>query len=189
MRAALRPPYEGLGANRFFMIHYALRCALGHDFDGWFKDSSSFETQAARGLIACPDCAGTQVTRALMAPALRRKGNMAAPPAAPAAGAAAPPAAVAPVPAALQASPAPGPAAAAPAAMPDAVRAALQQIRAVVEAHCDYVGPAFAETARAIATGAAPARPIYGEATRAQAEALQDDGIECARIPWVPRAN
>ncbi|MFC7691530.1 DUF1178 family protein [Paeniroseomonas aquatica] len=30
---------------------------------------------------------------------------------------------------------------------------------------------------------------IYGEASPADAEALRDEGIEVARIPWVPRAD
>ena len=29
------------------MIHYALRCAGGHDFDGWFPGSDGFEAQRA----------------------------------------------------------------------------------------------------------------------------------------------
>ena len=35
---------------------------------------------------------------------------------------------------------------------------------------------------------AAP-RGIYGETTSEQAEALAEDGIAIARIPWVPRAD
>jgi hypothetical protein len=34
-----------------------------------------------------------------------------------------------------------------------------------------------------------PVRPIYGEATEEQAESLAEDGINVARIPWVPRAD
>jgi hypothetical protein len=37
--------------------------------------------------------------------------------------------------------------------------------------------------------GNAPPRGIYGEATDAEAEALRDEGVEVARIPWVPRAD
>ena len=36
---------------------------------------------------------------------------------------------------------------------------------------------------------AASPRGIYGEATDAEAEALLEDGIEVARIPWVPRSD
>ena len=160
------------------MIHYQLRCQRDHEFDGWFKDSAAFERQAARALIQCPECADTKVSRALMAPALPR-------------GAKAPPE---PVAARPDTSPAPAPSPAPPPAevaarMPDRLRAALQRMRAEVERHCDYVGPAFAEEARRIHNGDAPPRGIYGETTPEQAEALEADGIGFARIPWVPRAD
>jgi hypothetical protein len=35
------------------MIHYQVQCSQGHEFDGWFKDSSAFDKQVGRGLIAC----------------------------------------------------------------------------------------------------------------------------------------
>jgi hypothetical protein len=37
--------------------------------------------------------------------------------------------------------------------------------------------------------GDLPHRPIFGEATPDQAEALVEDGIDITRIPWVPRAD
>ncbi len=30
------------------MIHYALVCDDGHDFDGWFRDSETFESQSLK---------------------------------------------------------------------------------------------------------------------------------------------
>jgi hypothetical protein len=158
------------------MIHYALQCAGGHDFDGWFKDSASFDEQSRRGLLACPECADTKVERALMAPSVRTRR-------------AAAPKLIAAQPAAPAAVPAPVPSTAVGAPMPDQVRAVLQRIRAEVEKSCDYVGPDFAQAARDIATGAEPPRAIYGEATPEQEAELAEDGIEVARIPWVPRAN
>ena len=62
------------------MIHYSLLCSSDHEFDGWFKDSAAFERQAKRGLVECPNCGDTGVTRALMAPAVPRKGNTLAEP-------------------------------------------------------------------------------------------------------------
>jgi hypothetical protein len=167
------------------MIHYALQCATGHDFDGWFRNSASFDDQAQRGLLACPVCADTSVRRALMAPSVRTRAAAApvetpAAPAAPPAGAArdaTPPQAVA------------TPGTALGAGMPDQMRAALQRIRAEVEKNCDYVGANFAEEARGIAAGAIPPRAIYGEATPEQEAELADEGIDVARIPWVPRAS
>ena len=83
--------------------------------------------------------------------------------------------------------------------IPAQLVALLQRMRGEVERNCEYVGPKFAEAARRLheqqregaqneGSAAAP-RGIYGEATDAEAEALRDDGIEVARIPWVPRAD
>jgi hypothetical protein len=156
------------------MIHYELQCADDHRFDGWFRDSAAFESQQSRGLLECPSCGGTSVMRALMAPAVPRKRRGV-------------------IPAAPQQVAVPAPAAAPPAAvaarLPDEVRAMLQRMRSEVEKHCDYVGDAFADEARKIHLGESDPRGIYGEATPEQAEALQEDGIEVARIPWLPRAD
>jgi hypothetical protein len=155
------------------MIHYTLVCADDHSFDGWFKDSAAFDLQAGRGLVTCPECGGSSVSRALMAPSISRKGSTRQrgdveilPPAPP--------------------SP---PAETAATGLPDQVRAVLQRIRAEVERTSDYVGPAFADEARRIHRGETDKRNIYGESTPEQAEALADEGIEIARIPWVPRAD
>jgi hypothetical protein len=155
------------------MIHYQLHCGEGHEFDGWFRDSASFDAQARRGLLECPVCGGTKVARALMAPAVPKKKSRA----------------VVPVNRAGPPDAAKGPVAVAGDKMPDHVRAMLQRVRAEVEKHCDYVGPEFAEEARRIHAGESERRGIYGEATSEQAEALVEDGIEVARIPWVPRAD
>ena len=153
------------------MIHYNLHCAADHAFDGWFKDSAAFDAQAARGLIACPECGGTSVNRALMAPAIPRKGAKR-------------------VKAEAEVVPTPPPAPdTAATGLPDQVRAVLQRIRAEVERTSEYVGPTFADEARRIHRGESDQRNIYGESTPEQAEALADEGIEISRIPWVPRAD
>ncbi len=153
------------------MIHYQLRCAADHAFDGWFKDSSAFKQQASRNLVSCPECGDSAVRQALMAPAIGRKrvtvdqnGDQS--------GAAEP-------------DRVPDKAA----VLPDQMRAALQRLRAEIERTSDYVGPDFAEEARRIHHGESDKRNIYGETTQEQAEALADEGIEVARVPWVPRAD
>jgi hypothetical protein len=161
------------------MIHYALRCGDGHEFDGWFRSSASFDQQAGAGLLDCPVCASTTVQRALMAP--RIAASAVPPPDPPAAK---------PNPAQQAAAPdQPAPPSASPPPLPDGVRAALQRIRAEVEKNCEYVGPHFAQEVRRMAEKAVPARPVYGEATPDEAEALAEDGIDVTRIPWVPRAD
>src|ERR1700712_4601482 len=156
------------------MIHYQLRCGQSHGFDGWFKDSASFEKQAKRGLIECPECGGTDVERALMAPALARRESVSAP---------------APAPSTPAAVPAAAPEKSAAVRLPAQMMAALQKIRAEVEKNCDYVGPDFADQARAMHRGEVEAKGIYGETTEEQAESLAEEGINVAKLPWVPRAD
>jgi hypothetical protein len=156
------------------VIHYQLRCADDHEFDGWFKDSGNFEKQAKRGLIACPICASTKVDRALMAPRLAAKGRIIE---------------HEPQPVVNPVSAPPAPVQAAGGVIPDQMRALLHKLRSEVEKNCDYVGPDFAKEARKIHNGEAEPRGIYGESTEAEAEALADDGIGVARIPWLPRAD
>jgi hypothetical protein len=157
------------------MIHYQLRCSADHGFDGWFRDSAAFDAQAERGLVECPACGDTRVNRALMAPRIAKSRPVLD-------GKTGEPAAV-PVPTPEM------PVAGKDAVLPDKVRAALQRLRAEVERNCDYVGQDFAEEARRIHHGEAESRGIYGESTPEQAEALADDGIEVAWIPWLPRAD
>jgi hypothetical protein len=159
------------------MIHYTLQCRQGHGFDGWFRDSAAFDAQAAAGFVECPTCGDKQVTRALMTPAVGRKGNRA------------PVAAPAPEPATTPAEAAPPAAVKGGQGLPDHLRAMLQHLRTEVERNCDYVGEKFADEARRMHRGESEQRGIYGETTPDEAEALADEGIEVERIPWVPRAD
>lgn len=159
------------------MIHYQLRCSADHGFDGWFVDSAGFEKQAAAGLVACPRCGDVKVERALMAPAVPRKGAPArnrrkteeasVPAAKPAAK--------------QEVVSAPN--------MPAEMRAMLQKLRSEVEQRCDYVGDEFAAEARRIKSGEREGRGIYGETSPEEAEALAEEGIDVSRIPWIPRAD
>lgn len=45
------------------MIAYDLRCVNGHAFEGWFEDSEAYLAQKKKGLIACPVCNDTGVSR------------------------------------------------------------------------------------------------------------------------------
>lgn len=63
----------------------------------------------------------------------------------------------------------------------------LEKLRRHVEANSDYVGPRFAEEARAIHEGTRPGRAIHGEARPEEAKALIEDGIPVAPLPFIPR--
>ena len=52
------------------MIKYALVCAAGHEFEGWFGASADYDDQAARGLLECPVCGASEVRKQIMAPAV-----------------------------------------------------------------------------------------------------------------------
>ncbi|BAE50413.1 DUF1178 family protein [Paramagnetospirillum magneticum] len=69
------------------------------------------------------------------------------------------------------------------------LRKMLVDLKHKVQANCDYVGDKFPDEARKIHYGDAEARPIYGEATPAEATELEEEGVSVARIPWVAEGN
>lgn len=142
------------------MMSYTLKCSAGHEFEGWFRSSTAFDDQAAKGILSCPVCGDTGVSRAPMAPAVvsgRKRDQRAEA-------------------AKVQAEQA-------------SMMVVLKDMRRKIESDCDYVGPRFAEEARKIHYGETEARGIYGEASAEETSALQDEGIDIARIPWVPLDN
>jgi hypothetical protein len=52
------------------MIHFSLRCAKGHEFEGWFRDGATYDKQAKAGKVACPECGSVKIEKAPMAPRL-----------------------------------------------------------------------------------------------------------------------
>jgi hypothetical protein len=147
------------------MIVFDLRCAsAGHVFEAWFGSSDDYDGQRARGLIACPICGDADVAKAVMAPNVAPKGNSRSE------------AATQPV-----AMPAAGP------VPPEAAKAmlhAMAQVQARLLEGSQWVGRKFADQARAIHHGEQEAAAIHGEATPAEAEALIDEGIAVAPLPF-----
>ena len=147
------------------MIVFDLKCAGAHVFEAWFGSSAGYEEQRAAGLIACPVCGDTEIGKALMAPNIGAKGNRASAPVS------LPAPAQAPTPAAIKAA-----------------LAAIAGAQAKALETSEWVGPKFAARARAMHAGDEPEAPIHGQATRAEAEALIDDGVPVAPllVPVVP---
>lgn len=142
------------------MIVYDLRCGADHVFEAWFGSSRDYDTQQAQGLLLCPMCGDTRVTKAVMAPHVAPKANTSR--------------AVAPM---TEASPTRD-------HSTKAVLATLARAQAEFLAKATWVGADFAEHARDIDAGLAPATPIYGEATLAEAKALVAEGIDIAPLPF-----
>jgi hypothetical protein len=147
------------------MIHYDLICDQGHGFDGWFRNSSAYDSQAEAGLVSCTVCGSSKVEKQLMAPGIPIKSNRkeAAPLAAPAKMVA-------------------GPVDPRLAMMMQMVR----EMRKHVEENAEYVGDKFAEEARKIHYEEAEHRGIYGQASPDEAKALIEEGIAVHPLPRLP---
>jgi hypothetical protein len=158
------------------MIRYALNCDHGHAFESWFANSTAYDRQAKRALIACPVCNSTKVEKAIMAPRLGRFD--AAEPAEPKLPKPAPP--TPPAPGAVQ-----GPVAVM--SPPEReLRKKLKELREHLTKNADYVGPRFPEQARKIHYGEIEHRSIYGEASPDEAKELHEEGIEFHPLPILP---
>lgn len=131
-----------------------LRCAHDHRFEGWFASDDDFHDQGERGLIACPLCDDKAIARLPSAPRLNVS---------------------------RQRDDAPG--------LPETeiaqARAQGRWLRAVREMmnRTEDVGDRFPEEARRIHYGEAQERGIRGRATREDADALRDEGIEVVSVP------
>jgi hypothetical protein len=166
------------------MIRYRLKCEKRHEFEAWFASSAAFERQAKRGLIACPRCGTAKVHKSPMAPSIIKgvKRASAEKRVEKGAGKAAEQAAIE---APAAASP-PPPAETHRLAAHGELARAMRKLRAEIEAKSEYVGPRFPEEARKIHYEEAPQRGIYGEATREEAQALSEEGIEFFPLPPLP---
>jgi hypothetical protein len=52
------------------VIVFNLRCKNSHEFEGWFKDSGSFDQQAKGKKLVCPVCNSHGIEKAPTAPAV-----------------------------------------------------------------------------------------------------------------------
>jgi hypothetical protein len=160
------------------MIHYALLCEQGHQFQSWFQDSAAYEKQVRRGLVSCPQCSSTKVQKAIMAPRLSATAKKQSAPIQPSAEA---PANAAEAPA----NPVPAPVAMMSLQERD-FRAKLKELRDHLTKNADNVGAQFPEEARKMHYGEIEHRSIYGVATSDEAKELSDEGIEFHPLPVLP---
>ena len=168
------------------MISFDLQCQHAHVFEVWFRSSADHSEQASRGLIACPVCNDTMITKAVMAPNIGPKGNSHA--------ASEHVARDTCVVQATTTTPSTTLASALP-AMPPELSAALAQIaqmQAQALPSSRWVGRNFATEARALHnerdSDDASIAPIHGQATRDEADALAEDGIAIMPllVPFTP---
>ena len=147
------------------MIVFDLLCSEGHRFEGWFGSGREFASQRRRGLISCPSCGSSSVNRVPSATRFSTRSEAKAVPA-------------------IRAEPQdPQLAGRDPLAMAQVLYSRmLDEILTKTE----NVGNDFPAEARRIHYDQAPARPIRGEVTQEEHDALVDEGIPVARFPLPP---
>lgn len=145
-----------------------LRCAHDHRFEGWFASAADYESQCASGMVACPLCDDKTISRLPSAPRLNVSKLRHA---------------EAREPASSAQSGEPGEPGG-PATTGAQVRMQAQWLRAVRQVlnSTEDVGDRFPEEARRIHYGEAQERGIRGRASREDAEALRDEGIEVTAL-------
>ena len=157
------------------MIRYALACAKGHSFESWFQNSSAYDKQAKRGLVACPICGSTKVEKEIMSPRVAGSRKRDA----------------APAPTNDTASHQSNPSnEKTPVAMVSPqeheLRKKLKELRQHLTQNADYVGMKFPEEARKMHYGEIEHRSIYGEASPDEAKKLHEEGVEFHPLPVLP---
>ena len=134
-----------------------LQCVHQHVFEGWFASQDDFLRQQDGGLIECPVCGDACITKRLSAPRLNL-GNVRSEP-------------MATQQSVAHVSP------------EQAMQSAWMAMARRVLATTDDVGSDFAEEARKIHYGEVKERGIRGQASRAETEALIEEGIAVMPLP------
>jgi hypothetical protein len=137
------------------MIIFDLTCTHGHRFEGWFASADDFERQAKAVLVRCPVCDDASVVRVPSAKVHVGRATADAPRVAEE-----------------------GEVATA-AGLPDEL---VRKLREIVR-NTENVGHRFPEEARKIHYEEVPPRPIRGQASKDDAEALREEGIDFSALP------
>ncbi|MFI4926380.1 MAG: DUF1178 family protein [Burkholderiales bacterium] len=137
-----------------------LQCNHAHGFEGWFGSEDDFQDQLARGLVECPLCGDTGISKLPSAPRLNLGASESAAPAAAPHGKQE-----------VMSSPNPE------------LQAAWMQLVKQVMTHTEDVGENFAEEARKIHYGESEERGIRGQASKEETQALLEEGINVLPLP------
>lgn len=137
-----------------------LQCSAQHLFEGWFASDEDFASQVERGLLECPLCNDKTVHKLPSAPRLNF-GAVAAP----------------------QATTATDKRDVVTGDPAQALQAAYLKLARRIVNQTEDVGERFAEEARKIHYGETEERGIRGQASRAETEALMEEGIAVMPLP------
>ena len=137
------------------MIVFDLTCAHGHRFEGWFASGDDFERQAKAVMVRCPVCDDASVVRVPSAKVHVGRATVDAP------------------------RVTDEPEAETVAGLPVEL---IRKLREIVR-NTENVGRRFPDEARKIHYEEVPPRPIRGQASKDDAEALREEGIDFASLP------
>ena len=138
------------------MIVFDLTCGHGHRFEGWFASADDFERQSKAVLVRCPVCDDSSIVRLPSAKVHVGHATIDAP-------------------RADQETDAESMIA----GVPDEL---VRKLRDIVR-NTENVGNRFPEEARKIHYDEVPSRPIRGQASKDEADALREEGIEFTTLP------
>ncbi len=151
---------------------YNLACPLDHRFEGWFASEEDCLTQQEKGILACPVCDSTEISRMPSAPHIGKSSTHQL---------------VAPEKhsdsinagvVALTGSD--------HSQLEAQVQAAFLKGMRELMVRSEDVGDAFADEARKIHYKESPERSIRGQTTLDEAEALREEGIDVLSMPIIP---
>ena len=156
------------------MIKYKLACKSiyckkENDFEAWFQNIESYETQKKSGLINCPRCGGSDVIKLLTAPSLNKLSNQD----------------LGNNTEKVRAN------------VPKTnqnfeqkidiknITTLLRTIKKEIQKNSTFVGNEFVTQARSMKLGKIEEKPIHGHGSKEEIEGLRDEGIEVVNIPWI----
>ena len=151
---------------------YNLACPLDHRFEGWFSSEEDCLAQQEQGILACPICDSTQISRMPSAPHIAKSSSSAV------------------VASGEDVGVSSGEVVALTgndhSQLEAQVQAAFLKGMRELMGKSEDVGTAFAEEARKIHYKEAPERSIRGQTTVDEAESLREEGIEVLAVPIMP---
>ena len=151
---------------------YNLACPLDHRFEGWFASEEDCLAQQDKGMLACPVCDSTEITRMPSAPHIGKlsSAELAIPK--------------------VESENLSGGVVALTGSDHSQLEAQVQAafLRGMRElmGRSEDVGDSFADEARKIHYKESPERSIRGQTTLDEAEALREEGIDVLSMPMMP---
>ena len=151
---------------------YNLACPLNHRFEGWFASEEDCLAQQDKGMLACPVCDSTEITRMPSAPHIGKSSSteLAIPK--------------------VESENLSGGVVALTGSdhsqLEAQVQAAFLKGMRELMGRSEDVGDSFADEARKIHYKESPERSIRGQTTLDEAEALREEGIDVLSMPMIP---